>query len=302
MEEEIIQNMIYQLGQSREGRTPEALGVHFADVDERSPEALLRLMKKFAADVAFYRSTPSAPAGNWSPFFPGESKIGARLGQRDGAVPPHLALTLSFLELYRTPQEMLNRITGRHLDFYYQEVLRLRKRGAVPDRAHLLIELKKNLPPILITQEQRFSAGKDNSGVELLYAPVRDTVINAAQVDSLRSLFVDPRGRGTVRAAPVADSSDGTGGKLEGEAPAWDGFGRPDLPEATVGFALASPLLRMKEGVRKVTATLTVNNADPARLNTASLTDGFEAFLTGEKNWIGPYALSPILDGTALRF
>src|SRR3569832_2176405 len=136
MEEEIIQNMIYQLGQSREGRRPEALGVHFADVDERSPGALLRLMKQFSAEVAFYRNTTAAPAGNWSAFFPEESEIEALLGQSDGAVSPHLALYLSFLALYRTPQAFLNRITGRHLDFYYQEVLRFRKEGAVPDRAH----------------------------------------------------------------------------------------------------------------------------------------------------------------------
>lgn len=302
MEEQIIQNMIYRLGQSRDERMAKALGVHFADVDERSPEALLRLTKKLAAAVSFYRTTTAAPAGNWSPFFPEESEIEEVLGRVEGALSPNLALYLSFLALYRKPQEVLNRVTGRHLDFYYQEVLRFQKRGALPDRAHLLIELKKNAPPILITPQQRFSAGKDMTGVEQVYAPVRETVINAAQVDSLRSIFVDPRGRGTVRYAPVADSSDGLGGKLEGESSAWDGFGGPALPEAEVGFALASPFLRMKEGVRKVTVTLTLNNVDPARLNGASMSDAFDAFLTGEKKWLGPYSVSPVPDEDTFRF
>lgn len=306
MEEEIIQNMIFQLGQSQDRRMPEELKVHFADIDERTPEALLRLTKKLAPFVSFYRNTASSPAGDWSPFFPEAADVDKLFesggGSNKGESPPHLALFLSFLELYKQPQERLNRMTGSHLDFHYREVLRLGKKGAAPDRAHLLLELKKNAPPVRITPQHLFSAGKDKTGVELIYAPARETVINTAQVGSLRSLFVDPGGKGTVRYAPIADSSDGVGGKLEGEIPAWSGFGHDALPEAEVGFALASPVLRMKEGIRKITVSLTFHDLDPARLTEASLTDAFDAFLTGEKAWLGPFSLSPTLHENEMRF
>lgn len=300
-EEEIVQNLIFQLGQSQEERMPKELGTHFADADERTPEALLALAKKLASSVAFYRDSVSAPAGNWSPFFPAPSEIPGLLEREDGETPPHLALFLAFLELYKKPQELLNGATGRHLDFHYEEVLRLQKKGAVPDRAHLRVELKKNTAPLLISPEHRFSGGKDKKGVELVYAPVRSTVINTSEVASLRSLFVDPAGKGTVRAAPVANSSDGVGGKLEEALPNWSAFGHEALPEGEVGFALASPVLRMKEGVRKVTAALTLNGADPARLTESAMAGAFEAFITGEKSWLGPYSLSPALQGNELR-
>ena len=39
-DETIIQNRIAALGQSQDERLPEELGVHYADVDERTPAAL----------------------------------------------------------------------------------------------------------------------------------------------------------------------------------------------------------------------------------------------------------------------
>jgi hypothetical protein len=51
----------------------------------------------------------------------------------------------------------------------------------------------------------------------------------------------------------------------------------------------------MKEGTRTVTVTLNLNNVEPTKLNNTSLAGAFEAFITGEKNWLGPYSLSPTL-------
>ena len=144
-----------------------------------------------------------------------------------------------------------------------------------------------------------FSAGKDAKGVELVYAPTRKTVINASKVDSLRSVFLDNRGHGTVRYAPIANSSDGVGGALNGDKPGWYGFGHEGLPEAEIGFAIASPVLRMKEGTRKVTVTLTLNNVaslfDSLNQNSMALAVVFEVFITGEKKWLGPYDAKPTL-------
>ena len=53
-EKDIIQNMISQLGQSQGERMPKSLGIHFADVDERTPDDLLRFAKSFAKLVKFY--------------------------------------------------------------------------------------------------------------------------------------------------------------------------------------------------------------------------------------------------------
>lgn len=293
--------MIFQLGQSQDGRMPRELRVHFSDLDERTTEELMLFTKKFSEFVHYYPDIDSAPARNWSKFFPyDEAGIKPLLENKSADLSPHLALFLSFLELYKKPQEVINRITGRHLDFYYKDVLRLKKKLAVADKTHVLLELKKNALPISILPQHLFSAGKDNTGVELIYAPTRETVINRSKVDSLRSIYLDNNNRGAVRYAPVANSPDGLGGELNGEEAKWHGFGHQGLPQAEVGFAIASPVLRMKEGTRTITVTLKLNNIGSAKLNNAALSNAFEVFITGEKHWMGPYSLSPTLSNENL--
>ncbi|HWM89806.1 MAG TPA: baseplate J/gp47 family protein [Thermoanaerobaculia bacterium] len=289
-EEKIIQNLISQLGQSQDERLPRELQPHFVDVDERTPRDLLLFTKKLAGLVNYYQDGTAGPQGDWQDFFPYDEDSAARLLEdSSGATTPHLALLIAFFELYdRFPREAANRITERHLDFYYRRVLGFEKKAPVPDRAHVLIELKKNAPPVLILPDHRFSGGKDVDGIELVYAPTRATVIGGSRVDSLRSVFVDGTGQGTVRFAPIANSSDGVGGKLEEEEPKWRAFGHRGLPAAEVGFAISSPVLRMAEGSRKVSVSLRIRG-----LKSTAFAGALEAFVTGEKSWLGPYGLKP---------
>src|SRR6476620_180465 len=293
-EQDIIQNRIFQLAQSQDDRLPKELEIHFADIDEQTTADLLRLAKAFSEFVNYYRNNPATPVGNWINFFPEDINIEKLLNNESKDTSPHLALFLAFLELYKQPQSIINNITARHLDFYYQDVLRLKKKAAIADRVHLLLELKKNVAPIRILPEHLFSAGKDATNVELIYAPTRETVINAAKVESLRSVFFDSQGRGTIRYAPIAKSSDGLGGKLVENSPKWSGFGKPQLPAAEVGFAIASPVLRMQEGDRTVTVSLQLNNVDSTQLNKSSLQNAFDVYITGEKSWLS-YTVSPSL-------
>ncbi|WP_437682266.1 baseplate J/gp47 family protein [Sorangium sp. So ce131] len=300
--EDIIQNMVSQLGQSQDDRLAEELRPDFARVDERTPLDLLQFTKALSRFVHHHSSRGGGEVGDWQPFFAYDAAEAARLlDDAGGATPAHLALLVAFLKLYELPREALNRFTGRHLDFYYRRVLRFEPRAAVPDRAHVVIELKKNAAPVRLLPEHALSAGKDATGVERIYRPVRETVIRGAKLEQLRSIFVDPRGRGAVRCAPVADSSDGVGGKLPDDAPAWHPFGRADLPAGDIGFALSSPVLRMKEGRRKVRLSLTLGNVTSAALDAAALAGALEAFVTGEKGWLGPHALRASRSGDVLE-
>lgn len=306
--QDIVQNMIRALGQSQGQRLPEALNAHFADIDERSTADYLVFVQKFSALVNYYRSNPEVPDGTWSSFFSyDESQIEAflvklaasgSLEETASDTPVHLSLLLAFLELYKHPQEVINRITGKHLDFYYGEVLRLQRREAIPDRAHISVELKKNTDPVAMDQWHRFSAAKDATGVERIYELTAETVLNHASITSLRSLFLDNASNGVIRYAPIADSVDGLGGELLEDDPGWHGFGHQGLPEAETGFALASPLLKMREGTRKVTITLTL--ADTSNLSTSNLTDIFKVYITGQTTWVGPKTVTPVMSGTTL--
>ncbi|HEX8433337.1 MAG TPA: hypothetical protein VF625_18755, partial [Longimicrobium sp.] len=292
---EIVQNLIFELGQSQGERTPRELGAHFADVDERTPAELWAWAGRFAKLVSFHPADftgTDAELPDWSELMPAAMPV-----RQPGRTPAHAALFLAFTELFRRPQALANSITGRHLEFYYGDVLRLGRRGAVPDRAHVVLELKKGAASVEVGPEQRFTAGKDAAGVELLYAPVRTSVVTPARVESLRSIA---RGSdGTIRFAPIANSADGTGGALPEAEPAWAGFGHDDLPVAEIGFAVASPALRLAEGERTVTLELALAGADA--LATASLDSAFTVFFTGPKGWVEPDSVVATLDGATLR-
>jgi len=239
---DIVRSLIARPGQGQDERTPPELGARHARIDERTPADLLRFARTLGGMVNFHDAATGEPSGDWSGFFPDPGpSLDAWVAAQGGNVPPHLALYLAFLALYQVPQELANRFTGRHLDFFYRDVLRLRPRGPLPDRAHLVLELKKGAEPTLVTPEHRFSAGKDAAGFELVYAPTGETTLNAARVESLRSVYLD--GAGTVRFAPIANSADGLGGKLPADEPKWKAFGHAGLPRAEVGFAIASPVL-----------------------------------------------------------
>ena len=291
-EETIIQNMIAALGQSQGDRHPRELDADYASVDERTPPALRAYAQSLAAAIPFVQADGTVDPDGWKTFFSRVADTG------DGSA----ALTLfnAFLELYEYPRASINQFTGRHLDFFYRRVLGFVPHAATPDRAHVVLSLKKGSAATAVQPVHMFSGGKDASGAELLYAPTADTIVNTSKIESIRSVFLDPRSPMRVRFAPVANSADGLGTALPEDNPKWHPFGHPNLPVAPVGFGIASPILRLKEGHRTVTLSLTVNGAD--RLTTAKVTTAFDAFLTGEKQWLGPYPAVATLSAGVIRF
>jgi hypothetical protein len=291
---DIIQSSISQLGQSQGERAAKELKTGFVAVDERSPQELLAFTQEFADNVRHWKLDGAAlqAAPGWRRFFErGGATPAALLAATDEGTPAQLALFLAFLRLYDLPRATLNRLTDLHLQFYYERVLGFTSRAAIPDRAHVIFELKKNTNPVRLVTSHELSAKKDVTGVERVYVPVRESVINAAKVDRLLTLFVDHAGRGTIRVAPVANSADGVGAPLAPGAPGFAPFGHEQLPAGTVGFAVASPVLRMAEGRREVQIHLHTSLALSATTGVA-LEDALQAFVTGEKGWLGPYSLT----------
>src|SRR5262245_59079101 len=288
-EQDLLQNLISRLGQSQDDRLPRELARDFVAIDERDEQALLAQTAALAEKLRYYADSPTTDAGNWKPFFD-LPKLAEELKRQDGTVPAHLGLFLAFLRLYRHPQQALNTITGRHLDFQFQTVLGFKPRPAQPDRVHLLLELKKGAQATEITPEQAFLAGKDERGLDILYRPVRSLVLNRGKVEALMSVF---RANGRLFFAPVANSADGLGAELGKVDPSWHPFGDAQLPPAPVGFALASPLLRMQEGERAITVDLHVPGLDATR-HAALFASAFEARLTGPEGWLGPFAVTAV--------
>src|SRR5690606_21409331 len=122
-------------------------------------------------------------------------------------VQPHLALFITFLKLLAYPQKSLNEIPGRHLDFYYRKILRLKPKAFTPDTVHVIFELAKNAGKELVEAKSLLEAGKDMEGNPRFYNTERDLVVNKAKIAGLKSIYKDNSNR--VRYAIKSNTKDG---------------------------------------------------------------------------------------------
>jgi len=286
-------------------RMLESLKPENIPVDGRSGSDFKKFAEKFADLIKYFNN--KGGVDKWVNFFDTDSVSQST---------PHYTLFVTFLELFRYSQDHINTLTKKHLDFYYNEVLRIKEKDATPDQVHIILELAKNVQEHALKADQTVFTGKDDLGKELFYRLDKDTVINKAQVTSLKSVFVDKLNGHSIFAAPMANSADGLGKPLEGEEPKWYGFGKSQyekipiadqeeeyvilpaeertMQDADLGFAIASPILLLREGDRTITITLELNekkvkgNSISASLDSIDFSESFRIYLSGEEKWIEP--------------
>lgn len=184
---------------------------------------------------------------------------------------PHMALLLTFLQLFRHAQTQLNEYGRKHLEYYYRDVLRLKSRKADPDYAHLIFDLHKHTANHLLKAGTLFKGGQDQSGNSLIYQLSQDTVLNQAKVGAVYAL---KKASGALYA-----TAHGNEGK-----PFL--FGGAEAALASTGFAVASNMLFLKGGER--TITLSIRFKSSVRIHKARSIDSlvFRTLLTGEKGWL----------------
>lgn len=191
---------------------------------------------------------------------------------------PHYALFLAFLRLLEYARTEVNTLTGRHLDFYYREILRLKEKSSEPSHAYLLVELANQFQQHIIKAGELFKGGKDDLGHEVFFANDRDFVANQAKIASLKTIYRHGdekigttvsanQNKGRLYASSVSNSDDGLGAELTSIDQSWHPFynkiyqdgilSEIRMPEAEVGFAIASHYLWMSGGERIVTIKLT---------------------------------------------
>src|SRR5690554_6663178 len=284
-------------GQTQYQRMPQWLDSALILIDDKGKSDFYDFLKRVAKEIRFHDAETLGVNGTWEEFFNLSVEEIERFSD-NLTLPAHLALFESFWKLYQDPKKLANELPKRHLDFYYGEVLKLRKRTPIPDLAHVVFELKKNTPDTLLKAGAYLLAGKDNSNVLRHYRLTHDIVVNRSNIEQLASVFVDPINKNFVRFAPIANSLDGLGGALDKTNPQWKAFGSNSLMLANIGCCLASDVLLMKEGSRSITITLTLSSlakTSPAANLTRNL---FNINITGEKGWIGPKPVSPTFSPT----
>jgi hypothetical protein len=297
-------NPLQRDGSSQSQRFLKALDPAYAPVEELGMKEWLTFAAAYADKINYFNLKDSDhPQGDWKPFFIENSKAiddfiqqaqlkinNAELPQPDtdiiGNIEPHLALFLSFILLLQHSKDALNLFTGRHLDFYFKEVLQLRNRPEVPDKVHVIFELARNLSSYRLPAGTKLDAGKDK-GVKpkpLAYTTINELAVNNAAIVAMKSWYQSAADK-KVAYADVSFSADGLGTPFKDDNPKWNAFGNANWPVASMGFAFASKVLLMAEGDRTITLTLSFNSS-PGISNMALLQQQFKVFLTSEKDWL----------------
>ncbi len=217
-------------------------------------------------------------------------------------LPPHIVLLLAFLKLYQYLQNDLNQLTEKHLDFFYKDILGLKTKTATADNVIVIFELAKSLKSHKLPIGTLLDAGKDKNGKSLHYKTEREIVLNQAKVAEVKSIFVENgTSSGTqIFVAKQANSADGQGKPFEDKT-SWRPFGESQSQKTVsnktmtlgdIGFALSSPVLFLKEGLRIITLSIEIKN-DPKNTQT-SLSTPFKVFFSGEKDWFEATEIKPV--------
>lgn len=287
-----------QLQRTEVALDPTTLKIHGFGMEE-----WMEFAENFAGHLNFYNNNSSStPDGDWKNFFPAPNEIAGIIKSLEEAdnLTPHLTLFVCFLKLLELPNQRLNNLTKRHLDYYYQEVLQIEKLPATYDKVHILFELSKSIATERLQKGVKLNGGKDGIGKLRIYELIEELAANKATVGSIRNFYMAPALGTTqpfVKAASVANSLDGEGEALpEGQAE-WYPFGYDtadldnkangfiDLQDAKIGFSIASEVLLMSEGERHVQFTIEFEGAVTGVI-VQNLIDNISIHYTGEKKWI----------------
>jgi len=198
-----------------------------------------------------------------------------------GVHDPGAGLLLAFVQMYGRAQAAANTLTERHLDFYYERVLRMQPRPAERDSTFLVFSPGAPGTRSTVPAGTAFLAPAGRQLGELVFAPREELVVGDARLHALYTLFCErnpltapenamwelrhhrPKSYPTaVRLASLPVPAPEQAVERANLVPR-PLFGAPRTATAAapgqaarLGFALASKVLEMREGERTVHVVL----------------------------------------------
>lgn len=199
---------------------------------------------------------------------------------------PDTILLRTFIHLLQVQQKQLNGISGRHLEFYYRDILKQKELPAKADHVFVCAQVSTPAEVFFTDAGTLFNAGEDAQKNPILFANAEPVTLNPAAIAGCYTLAV----AGIVPAlySKTVYINDGSG-----QVVPWETFGDAAAPatQQKTAFVVASPMLYLKEGLRTIVFTLNFAEAVPMDLLT-----GATYYLTTQKAWLklDPPAIAPV--------
>ncbi|TPN83947.1 hypothetical protein [Aquimarina algicola] len=232
---------------------------------------------------------------------------------------PHLALLFTFLELFDYLQHNINELGKKHLDYFYQNILKITPRAAVSDKAHIVFEVAKHLNEYPLPKDVLLKNGKDNNKQDIQFGLDHEIILDKAQITELRTLLINKTPVQEyiegIYTAPVANSLDGLGKAFaKDQSKNWATLGGKyskyvkeeiiqEHPKARLGFVLSSPVLLLQEGERSINIVLDCYHPEKPSTEVIAkfgndVSSFFKVWLSGADEWIEvlPKVTTPDLD------
>ncbi len=184
---------------------------------------------------------------------------------------PHLALYIAFLHLYKHLQNRLNHTTKDHLDLYYQQILGLKLKKAVPDSVHIVFEKDTIAPYVVLKEGEELLAQISGQQIPAIFTLNEELRVTDAQVADLKTVYLAEHIQlknddGIVKEIQVYKgsypcSTAAVVQKNKTTVKTWPVLGEDQdgLPDASrsmdvsnIGMMLASPVLYQPEGRRTI--------------------------------------------------
>ena len=172
---------------------------------------------------------------------------------------PDTLLIRTFLELMQFSQDDMNAITGKHLSFYYDDILKQTKAPPVPDHVFISALLSVTDQISVLPKNTLFDAGTDENDLPVTFYANESVILNPAIIKAADSLYIE-----TLEGD--CSDIDNTSQRIlyyntisapnevkidpEGKTEAWPILGNNSGTQIDLGIAFASPMLFLNGGER----------------------------------------------------
>jgi hypothetical protein len=186
---------------------------------------------------------------------------------------PDTLLLRTFTDALTVQRTALNRIPGKHLDFYYRDILKQKPLPGIADSVYLTLTTGAKVP-VSVPKGTLFNGGTENNH-PILFSANNYTAVNPAVINNAYTLCKVKERPATITETLQANDTESlslsvnTVGKIvtntDGSISGWRCFGDSgitgaDVNRLTFSIVFATPILLLREGTRKVTITLTPAN------------------------------------------